>query len=545
MHFTIPNALQSELLSYDPATRALAKQQQMTKRKDDTKKPKFPLGKVTGLIPEDIVKATDFNDAVEYINSQHRERRSKIFNIIKDGKTVPIAILYHFESVWYAAWIPLRGENKDYVYGYARAFRNNKTTLNKFCDWFIDGTHIVKYGKGEFCVESRLMTVDRLKNIRGHKQELYRAVNLMAVGKGAIIYANVIDPFVKQLRNMIPYWEDDMLFTRLVDGELHKLLSTTHYAPSTSESWRITHQDIVNMCLDEIGKLGNNSELVPIISTPFFRRWIQAKCDVINSKYDDPNCKLRREIGQSYTHIYRLLLGIRFVYKLWPDCPLDYYQTNIDLLELGYTKNLGEQVTDWIKTNMPVASYFNMMRKLREESLDRKSDMYLFSQFNDTFNMLYTLLEAGITVEPPKRWRLTEFHDYLVSESWKIKNKNISLPQDLFPEPVRIDVEDTKISFFQPIDTHQLSHWGKAVRNCVGSASRYADGITKKEHFIVLAMVDNKPTFTIQLELRHGVLNVKQIVATCNKQLSPDETDLYSKAFATALQLRASALTSS
>jgi hypothetical protein len=130
------------------------------------------------------------------------------------------------------------------------------------------------------------------------------------------------------------------------------------------------------------------------------------------------------------------------------------------------------------------------------------------------------------------------------AEAWKVENTNHKLPQDLFPEPIKLTLDDQAWTFIQPIDTHQLAAWGQAVRNCVGDASSYADGVRKKKHFIVLAMLDNKPTFTIQLEVDMGMMSVKQIVGTCNARLTGDQQDSYTKAFAQALKQQESRLQS-
>ena len=142
----------------------------------------------------------------------------------------------------------------------------------------------------------------------------------------------------------------------------------------------------------------------------------------------------------------------------------------------------------------------------------------------------------------PKRWRIEEVHDIMQAETWKIKHKKEPLPRDLFPTPVKIELADRKWTFFQPSDTHQLAQWGQAVRNCVGSASGYADGVKKKQHFIVLCMIDNKPVFTVQLEVSMGMMSVKQITGLSNKSLTLEEKELYTTAFGNALKQRNSQL---
>ena len=213
---------------------------------------------------------------------------------------------------------------------------------------------------------------------------------------------------------------------------------------------------------------------------------------------------------------------------------------------------------------MPVASFFHMVAKHIEEakipvgnrpylpctiSHGTGLTQYYFSNWHDTVQMLHKVLcdREAKNIEallPPKRWRLTEFHDYVQAEAWKIENTNHKLPQDLFPEPIKVLLDDQSWTFIQPIDTHQLAAWGQAVRNCVGDAASYAEGVRKKKHFIVLAMLDNKPTFTIQLEVDRGMMSVKQIVGTSNARLTGDQQDSYTKAFAQALKLQESKLQS-
>ena len=131
MQFQLPSHLQQELLAYDPKLKALAKEQVS---KPASKKAKYPLGNIPHLIPEDVVRASYQQDAIDYINSQLVPGRFRLFTKLVDvatpqARTVPIAILYHFEQCWYAAWLPQRGE--DYVYGYAYAFKNTSAAAKQ------------------------------------------------------------------------------------------------------------------------------------------------------------------------------------------------------------------------------------------------------------------------------------------------------------------------------------------------------------------------------------------------------------------------------
>ena len=57
-------------------------------------------------------------------------------------------------------------------------------------------------------------------------------------------------------------------------------------------------------------------------------------------------------------------------------------------------------------------------------------------------------------------------------------------------------------------------------------------------------MIDGKPTYTIQLDVSMGVMNVVQIAGVANQRLSEEEREQYSTAFKRALQSRKSELNS-
>jgi hypothetical protein len=292
-----------------------------------------------------------------------------------------------------------------------------------------------------------------------------------------------------------------------------------------------------------------------IIDKPFFRKYIQTKCDEVLAVYNNKNNDLKLAIQQPWNQLFALFIAITKVHHVWPDCPIDYYQNHIDVL-LGLDINAPRLwAREWLARHMTVASFFGILKKHYDQQLADKLTgknhyggyyikqsvgltVFSFHEWNDTCNMISIILEAGKTLEPPKRWRITEFHDYVQSEAWKIKNTNHSLPQDLFPAPVKIDYSSRGWSFFQPVDTHQLSAWGQAVRNCVGNASSYAEGVRKKKHFIVLCMVDGKPTFTVQLKVNNGLMSVDQIVGMSNSRLTSEQQTDYKEAFRLALNAR-------
>jgi hypothetical protein len=268
------------------------------------------------------------------------------------------------------------------------------------------------------------------------------------------------------------------------------------------------------------------------------------------SEYNNPENYLRKAIKYGYKEFEQVTNSIHFISSVWPDCPLDYYRTYFEELRVVNLNHLRTNIPlrVWLREHMSVTSFLNMMRKHVEKSneetrrISSLSDhdfvIHAWYEMNDTFSMMMRIFENDKTIEAPKRWRMPDFHDYVQAEAWKISNKKESLHQDLFPAPIKVSMGDSDWTFLQPIDTHQLAQWGQAVRNCVGSASQYAEDIKKRKHFIVLCMIDGKPTFTIQLDVSMGVMNVKQIAGVGNQRLDEDQKEKYSNAFKLALQSR-------
>ena len=93
------------------------------------------------------------------------------------------------------------------------------------------------------------------------------------------------------------------------------------------------------------------------------------------------------------------------------------------------------------------------------------------------------------------------------------------------------------MTYIQPIDTHQLSKWGREVRNCVGN-STYITGIKNRTHFIVLGLKNNEPYLTVQAKLENQNVRVIQIAKVCNASLNTQETQEFNRTFAKALEIR-------
>jgi hypothetical protein len=578
MQFRLPAQLQQELLEYDPTLKALAKQKSTTTK---TKKATHPLGKPNQLIPTDVVPASLYNDAINNINTQAAPDRYQLFTRIIDRVVTPYAILYHFEQVWYAAWLPPKSKEGQYIYGYSYAFKDNASAHRMLPYRLRDKVNeldVYQVGRTQYYTTNRIVTKQDI--IDGHDFKNWNIPSVNAWHKKSGDLYRQIHSFEQQLYTTIPIWSDSRsTFARLQATSSACVLFTNDYVYGNTcpDYWKQHDISKAIISYDLLFKLityyahpheyngdlyGRLNKVLHIIATPFFKKWIQTKCDEINCIYSDPDNKLIRNIRAPWRQIHKLFETISNVYEIWPECPIDYYQSHISHLLSIRTLRWGTLLTkEWLNKHMPVSSFFHILEKEYDKEinntqtrynydLDLQHPAFSYSNWTDTISMLDSVLSHNqcatepLTLEIPKRWRLSEFHDHIQSVAWKVKNKNESLPQDLFPEPIKLELGSSKWTFFQPIDTHQLAAWGQAVRNCVGSASDYANGVRKKKHFIVLCMVDGKPQFTIQLEIDMGMMSVKQIAGISNARLTDEQRELYTTAFSQALTQRESALTS-
>jgi len=557
MQFQLPSNLQTELLAYDPKLKVLAKQAKTT----PTKKAKYPLGNIPHLIPHNVVRESDQQAAIDHINQQSAPDRYRIFTTPVDVATPQarlkvIAILYHYEQVWYAAWLPPKKEADQYVYGHAYAFKNTAAAAKT-------APHHIWTSKDK-CIEheggrgvqtftySMNITKDDIVNSQDRNLNQWRSSNLYCQ-KGHQINDHAVIPFEQSLRENIPLWEDSRgIFDRLRCKNIFDAAEIPDLIKKHLDVEQGLTVDNIIKAAEEFNYESHTmyamiTSVKHIITKPAIRKVLQAELDKATQHYNNSNNTHRAPIRQAFNTFAHIVNSIYWIFMIWGDCPVDYYQTYMEELKyihLNRIRTCGH-VLVWLCEHMPVASMFTMLRKhLDEHRSDRWIDSDVgysrqnFYELNDTLSMLGRILKSGKTLEPPKRWRITDFHDYVQAESWKVQNPNESLRQDLFPEPIRVTRNDQTWSFFQPVDTHQLAMWGQAVRNCVGSASHYADDIKKRKHFIVLCMIDGKPTFTIQLVVDMGLMSVKQITGVSNQRLTEDQREAYTEAFREVLQQR-------
>lgn len=577
MQFQLSTNLQAELVAYDPQLKALAR----TQKQSTTKKSKYPLGNPVDLIPNDIITAARLQDAIDAINKEPAPGRYREFIKVTAEGTITHAVLYHYEQVWYAAWLPPNGKEADYIYGYTYAYKDTDTTRKALPFVLRTGyTHLnddcVSKPSGRCTFVTYTQQVTKQDVIDGRDTRNWNIPNVNAYAKKSRRLHEPIKRFHDQVEMSIPQWDDSRtIFERIKTTCIADLLTRSHntdywinrnkakWLPSIDNVFNFIKEDDTNSAYNIIDNgCSGCTDILHILDTPFFRKWIQNKCNESIELFNDPDNNAKINIQQPWNTIFHLCKQIKAIHYIWGDkCPLDYYQTNLDAL-LGVTIDSGYRTKvsySWLVQHMPVASFFTWINKFHETKATEqrlhnsmgyyKSNhtglyVYPFRELEDTLSMVTTVLEDKGELAPPKRWRITEFHDYVQAEAWKITNVNEGLPQDLFPGPIKVQHNEQQWTFIQPIDTHQLAAWGQAVRNCVGNATNYAEGVRKKQHFIVLCMIDNKPQFTVQLKVSMGMMTVDQIAGLSNARLTEEQRESYTKVFGQALQQREEVLAS-
>lgn len=583
MEFKLPSNLQQQVVAYDPTLAPLAK---ATKKSSSPgKKAKYPVGNPPALLPVHIVSAERQQEAIDRINTVAAPQRYHRF-LAEDHKLK--AIIYHFESVWVAAWFPSADQKDEYLYGYTYAVRNTAASFNAICSSIrleIDSYTQVKVGRSEYYIKTVLVTKQDVVKRYPIYTCLEKWDRVHYCQKGRSI-KDCTRAFGAALQEAIPTWSDRSTFDRLRDqaslpemlfGRTTDEILERYYALCEEryqikrDKWYPTVDNIDlwafvtnSSATTSIGIINSKfKEVAHIINTPFFRKWFQEKFnEVIENVYNNEVKAQEAALGP-WKHANAVLNHIARINEVWPDTPIDHYRVNLSSLLTVESRTVPANVRPWLNRNMPVTSYFSMISKLTEAALlennSRSNQDFSYSYYysrerqafivnprhwNDTIEMLSQLLAADVPIEAPKRWRISEFHDHVQVEAWKLKNPNENLPQDLFPAPISFEYDSNKWTFFQPRDTHQLSAWGQAIRNCIGNASSYAEGVRKKKHFLVLCMLNNEPRFTVQLTVNNGTLFVNQIVGFANSSLSVEDKEKYTNAFAQALQAQESRLQS-
>ncbi len=589
MQFTLPAQLQMEVMSYD---KTLKKLQPKT---TTTKKAKYPNGNPSNLIPTHIVNDRTWQEAVDYINSTPvaRGKVRLITRPVFGEEPQPVAVIYYYKQLWVAAWLPQKEED-DYYYGLSYTYKDT-AAARSYCDLTMltstksaeDGHYErremqrVKDGKTYWYRDSILFNDAVIES--GYTRNYWKSIDqnkhyISSWGNGSVVY-KAITTWELHLLSKIPTYKGNFprsIFERVTnkDAGLPKLLTHSHTRPKWLNIIESSYVHDINDVIQKITAHYNHPWLTDVWESKWFRRMVVTAMDKLQKIYDTENANQVFDLDaltQPYSELQVFIDSLCHIKCIWRDMDINYLHSRYDYLSRiemhGYHSETGYQ---WLRDNLPVESFLNMLSKQYDKEIEtskeyksrqrvdtRTGNVHMYDyEWRDTYSMLTQCIKGGTDPAKlkPRRWRMTEWHDHLMAETWKLDNPLTSLPQKLFPEPIKVPLKGSitlaepevvnTYTFLQPLDTHMLAHWGRTVRNCVGSQS-YAEGIKKFKHMIVLVMIDNKPRYTVQLTVDNGVMHVSQIADIANARLNDIDRAIVEDQLKMALNVRELQLQSS
>jgi hypothetical protein len=515
LNFTIPKPLYVKVEDYDV-------KKPVAPKKPASTKPTFPkAGIPENLVPENILPKQRLTNIITELNRDTDSYYNNNATFATNWQENTIIVTKIGNRFWYAIWFDI---SEEVVFNYSLCVRNLKSLKS-----YKDGIYFKMFGvleddftsqthsKKEYLYLSRSVTPLDLEN------HSYQMVDSFArnynqpesVTNARSTFIEKLQRFIKvDNRNIFYYYNKSLA---IVLGNWAQQYNF-HWVPDID--YYLSERQF-------------HPKLKEAVNTPFFKKSINQDISFIVETFREADTREKEALFlKRSTSIKNRLNAINYLLHLYEDeMTLDYLQQvwsglGPDHNVSYYSYYFSQETLIWFRDNVPVKSFVNMFINSED-------------QIKDTVSMVYDILrqKPDIDLKYTGRWRPTEFHDFIMSEQWKCNHKNVPLPQDLFPKPVKVD----EMTFLQPLDLHFLTKWGRAARNCVGS-STYSDGILKKNHFIILALKENVPYLTIQAKVEAETFKVIQIKKQCNSSLNSLEQEEFSKAFKKALEIRTNEL---
>jgi hypothetical protein len=506
-NFSVPKELYSQINEYDLQKPKVISP---TKPRNVSNFPKA--GIPEQLVPASVLPKERLLNIIETLNNQQTDSYYHDYRSIEtEYQDYKILITKKANKYWFALWFNTNSESP--VFSYSICFRNLKSYRD--------------YRRGaiwsEFNVEEQDFTIvkhTKKDYLYLHKSVLKEDLINRTFESRRILIDSRKEVFFNAFRHRVSkyifIWNNYGVF-EAYNTSMASLVGCHH--KSKDFSWIPDYKFIIS-------KLNVSPAFKEKLDTPFFRKKLNYICQQFINYYQSVDFDRYKskfdykfiEIMDSVDKLYGSEISVDYLQQMWSDLEFDI---DADKYKYCYFYSTTPVTQEWFKENVPVKSLINMFCK------DHRIT-------TDTISMIGDILKKNSDLKYTGRWRAQEFHDFIMAEQWKLCNKNEKLPQDLFPSPVKVD----KMTFIQPINTHQLSSWGRAARNCVGS-STYSNGILKKNHFIILSLKENQPYLTIQARLENEQLRIVQVKKTCNAGLTPFEEQECHQAFGKALMIRA------
>ena len=577
MKFNLPINVQEEVKQYDPEVRAMVElQKELEAAKNrSTAKPRktreYRRGNPAQLVPHDLFSDDPeeglhaYQDLIKQISdNEDGTKGHAIHRRITDDTGEMIGVIYYYRYLWVAVWIPPKEKDgsRPYVYGISVAFKDTERVRDVVPQAFFakDGNPMVRMfthedmisytvGRTKYKTKTIYMTEDDIRD--GFKGIYWLSLtntqgwNLLNHNTKTNDVRYHLREFTRKVSATVKHFsghnDNNGIFDRLCDGD--PLLAKAVAGSYNTIAWLARrnidcYRNEVDWYYEQIlsvyvGSLEVKDKLSTFLNNKVMRRYTTEICNKVQQEYE-LQCSLHEaefyNLRKIFSDLDYIQANVRNFIEIYPDIPIDYLINNLELFK--NTQSICDvqsaaEVGQYLRENVPVATLIKMMNDEMDEDKTQEErgysrnknweGRYLLPQLKDTVDMIQGLLKGDNEVTKPRRWRFKEWHDHIQGLQWKVKNKKEDLPQCLFPEPMKVD----SYTFLQPLHTHMLAEWGRAVRNCVGSHG-YSDKIKNYQSMILLVMVNREPRYTIQCEVQKGEMTVSQIADVCNRTLDPE-----------------------
>ena len=561
--FKIPTTIHSHIIDYDKDSTT----RKSVKSNNINAKPRFPTAGVPEcLIPETVLPKKDLLKIIDELNNTVWEYHffcdNKMKTIIRKNYVIHVALFA--KKVWYAIWYDPTNATDECIFEESFVVRNTKVNtqlpyaaLNTGlkADLFAnlgvlkDQFKKVLIDKKNYLKFDRKITKQNLIDKEYTVPQIFKHFNLKF---------NDLKKFEEHVykfdNSFGKSWSDEPhlcgnssvypRFSLVFDLYSRSIYSTFFSMKIPFKNmkeefeWRPSFEDHVMEYFTYVYERDEEfkNEFINFFNTPYFRKQTTKMFDNLlnmhfySESYDGSkpmsyySYRYREEILNNFNLINAMFLIYKSNTNL--DIAQQLWNVNVNVNSVYHVNTLNRgfnsSVVEWVVNNIPQKSFASMCQTNFTELYDSLS--MLWDIFRNTPDKANTFKYEG-------RWRVREFHDCIMSEQWKLKNEDSPLPTELFPFPIKIG----DYTVFQPKSTHELAIWGKKARNCVGG-STYYNGIKKKTHFIFLITKNNSPEYTIQAQLRNGVLEVLQHQSVSTGYTISNND--YSKVFQKALKIR-------
>ncbi len=272
-------------------------------------------------------------------------------------------------------------------------------------------------------------------------------------------------------------------------SKLPECLSKNNFKECIEECFGFSNKKLIKIVAAMIYKIRTIS-VDPLVISKAMDRY--AAYDV--SK-EDPHTLIKQSINKEILMIGYLIKGlitVDHIYKILEDNEESF----ITDFEWGFDIDKGRALLEMF----PVETRMKLLKNLSEFSAYSKDTYDQYNEFKDWTNFNDKAKEKGLEpIKLPSRWKnIKELHDNISRQYRDIKaavsNSDIKYSPETWELLNEVRVEDMVIRL--PIETAELSRWGKIMKNCIAGRG---DDAAKGSSIILGVYKKNSLIYNIEI----------------------------------------------